>query len=525
MFRKSILWKMVLGLSCIFLLGGIFLYWMVDSQVEQSRTDQIVRDLNSLKANSQVYIRQMLILDGHNNNEESYRLVAEDIVGELYQIGGSHVAAYSLDGQLLYASKWELFEGARREDLERALQGKAAFTTDYPEQDQMIVTFSTPVAVAERVVGILRFWVDYSSLYRQGRETTDLVVQSCMVVFGLIFAVTLLLVSGILRPVKRLSDISRRVTAGLKEEQVDPAALDSLAETDRSDEVGQLAGDMESMLCLLQEQFDGMKADKAHILELLKSRQDFYNNVTHELKTPLTVIQGYSELLVSAGEDPALREKAVGHIRNESDRLYKMVLQLLEMAQRHHIGEKKPVELGSLIAGLTDAMGLRAQRYGMTFQVELEPNLWVLGEEERIRPVFVNLFDNAIKYGEKGSQIRISGGWMMTDEVEHGSEAERVAKSERETMEEGKICLRISNRGFLSERDQEKIFEPFYRVSKEVSREMGSAGLGLSLCRQLMEEQDGQIEATYEEEQVVFTLIFGNGMAGKKEGEVVYEAE
>jgi len=498
---------MVLGLSCIFLLGGIFLYWLVDDRVEQSRMDQIIRDVNSLKANSQVYIRQLLILDGHNNNEESYRLVAEEIVAELYQIGGSHVAAYGLDGQLLSASKLELFETARREDLERALQGSAAFTTDYPESEQMIVTFSTPVMVADRVVGILRFWMDYSALYRQGQETTDQMIQSCMLVFGLIFAVTLLLVSGILRPVRRLSDISRQVTDGLKEERIDPVALESLADTDRADEVGQLAGDMESMLCLLQEQFDAMKTDKAHILDLLKSRQDFYNNVTHELKTPLTVIQGYSELLVSAGEDPVLREKAVGHIRNESDRLYKMVLQLLEMAQRHHVGEKKPVELGAVVAGLTDAMGLRADRYGMRFVVEMEPDLWVLGEEERIRPVFVNLFDNAIKYGEKGSQIRVVGGWVP--DVDAGDEGEPKQQ----------IRLRISNHGFLSEKDRERIFEPFYRVSKEVSREMGSAGLGLSLCRQLMEEQDGWIEASYEDEQVVFTLTFGNGMvkeAGKE---------
>lgn len=483
----------MLGLSCIFLLGGTFLYWMVDNQVEKNRTDQIVRDLNSLKANSQVYIRQLLILDGHNNNEESYRWVAEEIVGELYQIGGSHVAAYGLDGQLLYASKMELFETARKEDLERALQGKAAFTTDYP-QDQMIVTFSTPVMVADNVVGILRFWVDYTALYRQGKETTGMLIQSCMGVFALIFAVTLLLISGILRPVRRLSHVSRQVTDGLKEERIDPAALQALSQTRRSDEVGQLAGDMETMLSLLEEQFAAMKADKAHILELLKSRQDFYNNVTHELKTPLTVIQGYSELLVSAGEDPVLREKAVGHIRNESDRLYKMVLQLLEMAQRHHVGEKKPVELGTVITRLTDAMRLRAERYGMSFAVDLEAALWVLGEEERIRPVFVNLFDNAIKYGEKGSSICVTGGWLT--DVEGAR----------------KICLRISNVGFLSERDRDKIFDPFYRVSKEASREMGSAGLGLSLCRQLMEEQDGGIEAAYEEGRVVFTLWFGNGI-------------
>ena len=166
----------------------------------------------------------------------------------------------------------------------------------------------------------------------------------------------------------------------------------------------------------------------------------------------------------------------------------------------------------------------------MSFAVDMEPELWVLGEEERIRPVFVNLFDNAIKYGEKGSAICVTGGWT--------SDLKEVAQKDSQNDRQGvvwaaeqgvkadpsrQICLRISNRGFLSEKDREKIFEPFYRVSKEASREMGSAGLGLSLCRQLMEEQDGRIEAAYEEDQVVFTLWFGNGMERKTGEEAAYE--
>ena len=66
----------------------------------------------------------------------------------------------------------------------------------------------------------------------------------------------------------------------------------------------------------------------------------------------------------------------------------------------------------------------------------------------------------------------------------------------------------IRNQGFLAAEDREKVFEPFYRVSKEISREKGSSGLGLPLCRQIMEEQGGRIEADSQDGMVIFILYF-----------------
>lgn len=165
MFRKSILWKMILGLILIFSLGSLFLYWMVERQEEDSRTDQIIRDLNSLKANTQVYVRQLLILDGQSNDENSYRQVAEEMVEELYLVNGCYAAAYTVDGELLYTGRTDLFEDAEGGDFARAKKGIAAFTVFYPGEEQMAVTFSMPVVVLDETVGILRFWVDYSMLY------------------------------------------------------------------------------------------------------------------------------------------------------------------------------------------------------------------------------------------------------------------------------------------------------------------------------------------------------------------------
>ncbi len=485
MFRKSILWRLLGGLLLIFAVGSLFLYWMVQRQEQESRLDQIADDLTTLKANSQVYIRQLLVLDGQNNDERSYRLVAREMVQELYQINGCYPAAYTSEGELLYAVRSDLFESAPEEDFARAMAGTDAFTVFYLNEEQMTVTFSMPVEVVDETVGILRFWVDYSALYQQGRDTADMVLKSCMLVFALIFAVALILISQMLRPIRRLSRISRQVTEGLTREEIDPAVFENLERDQGPDEVGRLAQDMGTMLLLLDEQFDRMKEDKERILELMKSRQEFYNNVTHELKTPLTVIQGYAGLLETAGDDEELKSKAVTHIQNESGRLYRMVLQLLDLSRRRMAGKKEPVELRPLIASVAESMEVRASRYGIGFVRNLEEGLWVLAEEERVHQVIVNLFDNAIKYGREGCPVTVDG-----------------------RRQDSQIVIEISNQGFLPPEDREKVFEPFYRISKEASREKGSAGLGLPLCRQLMEEQGGSIEADCRDGRVIFILTF-----------------
>lgn len=482
---------MILGLFAIVLFGSVFLYWIAQKQQMDSCTDQLIRDLNNLKANTQVYVRQLLVLDGQNNDETSYRNVAQEMVQELYQVNGCYGAAYTTDGDLLYTMREDLFENAVSEDFQRALNGTTAFTIFYPGEGQMAVTFSMPVIVVEETVGILRYWLDYSSQYRQGQQTVDMVLKSSITVFAVIFLMAVVMLAGVLKPIRRLSGISRQVTEGLSQEKIDEAVFANLSEERGPDEVGRLAADMGTMLQLLDEQFADMREDKKRILELLQSRQEFYNNVTHELKTPLTVIQGYTSLLENAPEDAGLQEKALSHIRNESERLYRMVLQLLDLAKRQQPGEKKNVELAPFIRTICDAMEVRAERYNMAFCVEVPAGLLVLAEEERLRQVFVNLFDNALKYGMQGGRILISGEWVPA-----AGETQGIA------------WVRVENPGFLETDVCERIFDPFYRVSKEEAREKGSAGLGLSLCRQIMEEQGGSIEAGCQKGNVCFTLRF-----------------
>jgi signal transduction histidine kinase len=224
-----------------------------------------------------------------------------------------------------------------------------------------------------------------------------------------------------------------------------------------------------------------MQEDKEQILSLLDSRQEFYNNVTHELKTPLTTIQGYAQLIeADQGQDKELVEKGISHILHESTRLHKMVVQLLEMADREQHTEKQPVDMAALIRSVAEVMEIKANRYGSHIFLTLECEMRVLGRSERLRQVFINLIDNAVKYGEPGTEIRIWG-----------------------EKRSDQLFFAVSNYGkSLSAEEREHIFEPFYRLDKEYSREQGSAGLGLSICRKIMEEHGGSIWAESEPEGI-----------------------
>ncbi len=466
-------WKMAFLLLAAFAAGGVVLYISIHTQLSSLQKSQITQELQTLRTNTEITVRQFLILNEANNDEASFRRLASEIREELYASSGWAINVLDREGTVL--AKREGFSGETpEEDLNQAILGNAAFTMTYPESGGMLVFFSMPVKIEERVVGIIRYQVDKSALYRQSQETKRLVCQTAVAVFAAVLLLSLLLMGRVLGPIRELTGITRRVTRELRRGQVDMEIQAALADSRQKDEVGELSRNVSVMLETIGAQFQKMQRDQERILKLLRSRQDFFNNVTHELKTPLTTIQGYAQLLeADKGADSELLEQGVQHILQESTRLHRMVLQLLDMSDRSGSEEKKPVNLAEVARSVAQAMEVRAQRYGIHVRTELPEALWVMGLEERLRQVIVNLVDNAIKYGEDNSPIWIRG-----------------------TLKGEWAVLAVWNRGKgLTEEQIGQIFEPFYRVDKAYSREQGSVGLGLSICQKIMKEHEGTISA------------------------------
>lgn len=470
-YRFGIWSRMAAGLLAVFLAGGLILYWGIHTRLQQSREEQIMQELQRIREHTEVYVRQLLMLNDANNDEESYQRIAGEIARELKVTGGMGISVLDRDGGYLDGNL-QMPDDGPDEDVRQAIAGNAAFTMTYPDSDTMLVYFSMPVVIEKRNIGIIRYRIDTSTLYTRGKQTESLVCQIAVIVFAVIFLLLAVLMSRLLSPIQKLTKITRQVVQDIAGERIDMQIPAQLANSQRKDEIGELSRNFSVMLETIGTQFQNMQEDQERIVKLLGSRQEFYNNVTHELKTPLTTIRGYAQLMeADRGADEALTEQGLHQILEESTRMHQMVLQLLEMSDKGAYMETKIFDLAQTAYSVAQALEVKARRYEMQIKTEFKEELKVRGVEERLRQVVINLVDNAIKYGDSHTTICLFG-----------------------YRRDGFVVLAVQNDGKgLPAGEEELVFEPFYRVDKAYSREQGSSGLGLSICRKIMEEHGGSI--------------------------------
>ena len=145
----------MLIILALFLAGGGILGSSIHAKLWQSLEAQIIRELQGRQENTLIYIRQLLMLQGANNDEEGYKQIAEDIVRELRILGGQGFSVLDTRGQYLSGNR-QIQEDPAGTDLAEAVRGNAAFTMTYPNADTMLVYLSMPVTIEERTIGIIR---------------------------------------------------------------------------------------------------------------------------------------------------------------------------------------------------------------------------------------------------------------------------------------------------------------------------------------------------------------------------------
>lgn len=227
--------------------------------------------------------------------------------------------------------------------------------------------------------------------------------------------------------------------------------------------------------------------DTTELRRLERLRQDFVANVSHELKTPLSIIKLCVEtLLDGAAEDPAPRGQFLKQVADQAERLHLLILDLLSLA-RIESGEEAfdfgPVPLDSVIALCLQRHRARAAAKNQLLHAVNPPPgagtgpgecLTAWADEEAIGQILDNLVDNAVKYTPPGGTI-----WV------------------RWRPDGDHVCLEVEDTGIgIPEQDLPRIFERFYRVDKARSRELGGTGLGLSIVKHLVGAMRGTISAT-----------------------------
>jgi two-component system phosphate regulon sensor histidine kinase PhoR len=216
--------------------------------------------------------------------------------------------------------------------------------------------------------------------------------------------------------------------------------------------------------------------DVTDLRRLEAVRRDFVANVSHELKTPLTAIRGLVETLLDDSEmEPSVRSSFLERIRDQAARLATLVGDLLTLARiesQEQPGERVRIDLRGPLRECAARFGpLCAQkRIELTLRLPDE-RVEVWGDEESLRQILDNLADNAVKYTPSGGRVSLA--------------LERRAE---------RVLIEVRDTGIgIEPRDQERIFERFYRVDKARSRELGGTGLGLSIVRHLALSLGGDI--------------------------------
>lgn len=260
----------------------------------------------------------------------------------------------------------------------------------------------------------------------------------------------------VLKPLKSLSEGVRQLSEGNLNYQI---------QSPRKDELGALA-----------RAFDGMTH---RIKDMIQSKEQLLLDVSHEFRSPLTRIKVALEFLK---EDPTRTM-----IREDVDELEKMVTEILETARlgsAHGHLEMQPIDLIQVLK-LVEQTHLH-HFPGMDYSA-LPDSVMIRGDLDRIRIVINNLLTNAIKYSSADDkQVQVA--------IEQTPES---------------IVLQITNRGDgIPEEELPFIFEPFYRVDKSRSKKTGGYGLGLHLCKKIMEAHQGKITVQSDSQTTTFSLYF-----------------
>ncbi len=245
------------------------------------------------------------------------------------------------------------------------------------------------------------------------------------------------------------------------------------------DEIGRLVGAFNEMLGRLDDVFS--------------DQQRFVADVSHELRTPLTAVQGNIELLrLDLSRNPERCKESLNIIESEVARLNRLVSDLLLLA-RADVGEtlvQQPVELDTLLLDVfrQGHILLRASKLPIRLRLGHEDQATILGDPDRLKQLFLNLIDNAIKYTQEGEII--------------------LSLWKDEDANEVRVCVQDTGIGIATEA-QPFLFRRFYRTDKARSRQLGGTGLGLAIVQWIVKAHDAKIDVKSKEgEGSTFTVTF-----------------
>ena len=219
-----------------------------------------------------------------------------------------------------------------------------------------------------------------------------------------------------------------------------------------------------------------MRTIRSQHEEILKSanmRVEFTANVSHELKTPLTSISGYAELIESGMASGAQAQRFAGEIHKSANRLLTLINDIIKLSQMdspEYRIEREVVDLGQIAEATVNTLRISAEKMSVTLNADVRPCL-VSADKGMMEELIYNLCDNAIRYNVRGGSVRVE------------------VRPVRD-----RVLLLVQDTGIgIGKENQERVFERFYRVDKSRSKATGGTGLGLAIVKHIAAQHNAGI--------------------------------
>ena len=393
------------------------------------------------------YAYEFYALSG--TDSKTFKDTAVEIAGEFQYKNKIEVQVIDLNGQILVSTSGFQSENEPMPDYYKAKEdGSSSVLKSTTLDGEPIMAGTTVIYGSQgKKLGAYRWITSMRAANRTMGSFVIAVILAAAAVMAFCAFSGLFFIKSIVRPIRDVSNMARKIAMGDFESRIN---------INKNDEIGELCDTINYMA--------------SELSQAQNLKNDFISSVSHELRTPLTAIRGWGETAkMSLGTDEELVRRGLDVVLNEADRLSGLVEELLDFS-RIESGRlsvvSQPLNISQLLSESADMYTELARQQGIEL-IFTRPSeeLQVMGDADRLKQVFINIIDNAVKYTESGGQVLIN-----------------------QLHEEGCARIVVSDTGVgIPAQDIDRVKEKFYKANKTVR----GSGIGLAVADEIIKQHKG----------------------------------
>lgn len=450
---------LIITITLIFL--GLSLNISVRKILKDNMENSITNSLKEVMKSTRESIKYTLSVRDYVLKDKALAQEANYLIEYISLNYESSLEICDVNGELL-SSNIDTSPAEFKNNLPEVKDGKTIVNIKYTNNN-LTGVLSYPLIINKSYIGIINLTKDYTPLlidYKKATTTLTL-IEILLIIF--IFIISYRLIKKITDPVEILTSASKKLGEG---------NYDININTSGNDEISILSKEFINMKSKIQEQILDIEREKEKVEKLAISRKIFFDTVTHELKTPLTSIIGYSEMILeNVVDDESFKLRAINRIHSESERLNKLVLEIIKISKGlSSINDTyENIDISELIEQIISDLNIKATKYTLTINSNIKSKTINI-KPNKIKEVLINVIDNAIKYSIKDSTIYVNS--YIVDNLYN-------------------IEIINFTEAPIPDEVYQHIFEPF--IKSMLSTDEYSTGLGLYLCNEIIKDHGGSI--------------------------------